>query len=156
MSCGGNFLLPPALTTTRVRDSVIVYICFDAKDSEQLMHACSPDRLSSCHRSRTPLLNLSVLLLLVGLLALWWPKAPVSDSVSAAPWLALETLASGAEGEGLRLDSANDASADDTGTMAPALALAIAAAQLFPVGPILGWHPAPCTLERARAPPALA
>lgn len=119
------------------------------------MHACLPDRSSADHRSRAPLLNLSVLLLLVGLLALW-PKAPVFDSVSAAPWLALETMGSGAEGEGFRLDSANDVGADDSVAVAPTLVVVIAAAQLFPVGPILGWHPAPCTFERARAPPVLA
>ncbi|WP_026291575.1 hypothetical protein [Marinobacterium rhizophilum] len=119
------------------------------------MHTCLPDRWSSDPRSRASLLNLCVLLLLVGLLALW-PKAPVSDSVSAAPWQALATMGSGAEGEGFRLDSGNDASADDSVGAAPAVVVVIAAAQLFPVGPILGWQPAPCTFERARAPPALA
>nr|WP_067285919.1 hypothetical protein [Marinobacterium profundum] len=119
------------------------------------MHTCLPDRPSTDSRRCTTLLHLTFLLLLAGFVALW-PKSPVTDAVSVASLQAMEIADSRADADGPRLDSGNSASDDDPGPAVPFSTHATTALQYSPVGPILGWQPAPCTFEHARAPPAVA
>ncbi len=124
------------------------------------MHVCLPDRPSSDRHGAAFWLHLTFVLLLAGFLALW-PKVPAVGESTAAPWLALEVASSVVEGDGYRLgcadaDSGNGATDDSSGFAGVYGAPAAMASKCFPVGPVLGWQPAPCTLEHARAPPAIA
>ena len=114
------------------------------------MPLCLPGRLPSGSRGRTTLRHLTFLLLIVGLLALW-PKPSAADGESSAAWLALEAMGGSVVNDGSPLDSH-----DDLDPVAACPVAAVVPARLCSTGPILGWHPVPCVIQHARAPPALA
>ncbi|WP_067385758.1 hypothetical protein [Marinobacterium aestuarii] len=101
------------------------------------------------------MLHLTFLLLLAGFVVLW-PKLPEPEAVSVASLQTLEIADSRADTDGSRLDRANDLSGDDPGPAVSSSTQATTALLYSPVGPILGWQPAPCTFKHARAPPAVA
>ncbi|UTW11537.1 hypothetical protein [Marinobacterium rhizophilum] len=122
------------------------------------MHTCLPGRSSSDRQGAPFLFRLAFVFLLAGLLALW-PRMPAAGDATAVPWLALEVVGSVVDGDGARPgrasgDSENSACGDDNGLARFDSTTAARAARWFPLGSVLGWHPVPCTLEHARAPPA--